>query len=163
MAELLYKNEVYAIVGAAMEVYNQLGPGFGEAIYQEAMEIETKVRTIPNSPQQDIFITYKGKKLKQFFKPDFICYDKIIVEIKALDRLTSREEAQLLNYLKATGMSVGLLINFGAENDLEWKRMVLTKSKPVRVPKVLTPPQPTRINNPKPIREDLRGLADEEF
>ncbi len=154
MAELLYKNEVYAIIGAAMEVYNQLGPGFSEAIYQEAMEIETDVRTIPNNPQQDIFITYKGIKLKQFFKPDFICYDKVIVEIKALDRLTSREEAQLLNYLKATGISVGLLINFGAEKDLEWKRMVLTKSKPVRVSKVLTPSQPPRINDPKPIRED---------
>ena len=138
MAELLYKNEVYAIIGAAMEVYNQLGPGFGEAIYQEAMKIESDSRKIPNNPQQDIFIEYKGTKLKQFFKPDFICYDKIIVEIKALDRLTSREEAQLLNYLKATSMPVGLLINFGAEKNLEWKRMVLTPKKLIHTPKVLT-------------------------
>src|SRR5215216_4995012 len=115
MAELLYKNEVYAIIGAAMEVYNQLGPGFGEAIYQEAMEIETVSRKIPNKPQQDVFIVYKGTTLKKFFTPDLICYEKIIVEIKAIDRLTTREEAQLLNYLKATGMPVGLLINFGAE------------------------------------------------
>ncbi len=154
MAELLYKDEVYAIIGAAMEVHNQLGPGFGEAIYQEALEIETDSRKISNAPQQDIFITYKGTKLKQFFKPDFICFDKIIVAIKALDRLTLREEAQLLNYLKATGLPVGLLVNFGAERDLEWKRMVLTPQKPVRVPKILTPSQPTRINDPKSIRED---------
>src|SRR5574339_1070163 len=98
MAELLYKDEVFAIVGAAMEVYNQLGPGFSEAIYQEAMEIETESRRIPNLPQLDVSIKYKGMTLKQFFKPDFIGYNKIIVEIKALDRLTSREESQLFNY-----------------------------------------------------------------
>jgi GxxExxY protein len=154
MAELLYKDEVYAIIGAAMEVYNQLGPGFSEAIYQESLEIESDSRKISNAPQRDIFITYKGTKLKQFFKPDFIYYDKIIVEIKALDRLTSREEAQLLNYLKATGLSVGLLINFGTERDLEWKRMVLTSQSPVRVPRIITPSRPVQINDPKPIRED---------
>lgn len=154
MAELLYKDEVYAIIGAAMEVYNQLGPGFGEAIYQEALEIEVESRKIPNNPQQDIFILYKGQKLKNFFTPDLICYEKIVVELKALDRLTSREESQLLNYLKATGMPVGLLINFGAEKDLEWKRMVLTPQKPTQVPKVLTPTRSPRINDPKPIRED---------
>ena len=154
MAELLYKNEVYAIIGAAMEVYNQLGSGFGEAIYQETMEIELDLRKIPSNPQQDIFIRYKGTKLKQFFKPDFICYDKIIVEIKAVDRLTSREESQLLNYLKATGLPVGILINFGAERDLEWKRMILTPRKNARIPKVIAPSRFPRINDPKPISED---------
>ncbi|HEX2993241.1 MAG TPA: GxxExxY protein [Anaerolineales bacterium] len=154
MAELLYKGEVYAIIGAAMEVYNQLGPGFSEAIYQEAMEIEVDSRKISNHPQQDVFIVYKGQKLKQFFRPDFICYDKIIVEIKALDRLTSREEAQLLNYLKATHMPLGLLINFGAERDLEWKRMVLTSQKPARFPKPVPPARMSGINDPKPISED---------
>ena len=109
MAELLLKDEVYAIIGAAMEVYNQLGPGFSEAIYQEALEIESDIRKLPNNPQQEIYFDYKGIKLKQFFKPDFIYFDKIIVEIKALDRLTSREEAQLLNYLKATGLPLGLV------------------------------------------------------
>jgi GxxExxY protein len=154
MAELLFKNEVYAIVGAAMEVYNQLGPGFSEAIYQEAMEIEVESRKIPNIPQQDIFILYKGRTLKNFFKPDLICYEKIIMELKALDRLTSREEAQLLNYLRATGLPVGMLINFGAEKDLEWKRMILTSKKSVRVPRVITSPGLSGINQPKPIRED---------
>jgi GxxExxY protein len=151
MAELLYKIEVYAIIGAAMEVYNQLGPGFSEAIYQEAMEIEADLRKIPNTPQQDIFIKYKETILKQFFKPDFICYEKIIVEIKAMDKLTTREESQLLNYLKATGMPVGLLVNFGAEKDLEWKRMILTATKP-KVIKAL--PRFPRVNDPKPFRED---------
>ena len=154
MAELLFKNEVYAIVGAAMDVYNQLGPGFGEANYQEAMEIETVLRQIPNNPQQDIFIDYKGTKLKQFFKPDFICYDKIIVEIKAMDQLASREEAQLLNYLKATGLPVGVLINFGSDKNLEWKRMAFTRQKSNRTPKVLFHPRSPRINDPKPIEPD---------
>ena len=151
MAELLYKDEVYAIIGAAMEVYNQLGPGFLEPIYQEAMEIETLVRKIPYKPQQDIHVIYKGRPLKKFYTADLICYEKIIVEIKALERLTSREQAQLLNYLKATGMSIGLLINFGSEKDLEWKRMVLTSNKP---PKILVPSRLPRNNDPKPIRED---------
>jgi len=154
MAELLFKDEVYAIIGAAMEVYNQLGPGFGETIYQDAMEIEVEIRKIPNKPQQDIFVFYKGQKLKNFFKPDLICYEKIVVELKALDRLTSREEAQLLNYLKATGLPMGLLINFGTERDLEWKRMVLTPEKPTRTPRVLTPQRSPRINEPKPIDND---------
>ncbi len=154
MAELLYKNEVYAIIGAAMDVYNHLGPGFLEAVYQEAMEIEVTARDIPNNPEQDVYIMYKGKPLKKFYTPDLMCYEKIVVEIKAIDHLTSREEAQLINYLKATNMSVGLLINFGAERDLEWKRMVLTTPKSARVPEISTPSQPPRINNPRPIRED---------
>ncbi len=154
MAELLFKDEVYAIIGAAMEVYNHLGPGFSEAIYQEAMEIEVEARNIPNNPQQEIYIKYKEIKLKQFFKPDFICFDKIIVEIKALDRLTSLEEAQLLNYLKATGFPLGLLINFGHENELEWKRMAFTQKKSAGKPSGFIPPRKPRINVPKPIEDD---------
>jgi GxxExxY protein len=131
--ELLYKDEAYSIIGAAMEVYNNLGPGFLEAVYQEAMEIETATRKIPALPEQELYIEYKGAPLKKFHKADLICYDKIIVEIKALDKLTSREEAQILNYLKATGMKMGLLINFGAHNDLEWKRLIFTQTKQPRV------------------------------
>lgn len=154
MADLLLKNEVYTIIGAAMEVYNQLGSGFGEAIYQEALEIESDLRKLPNTHQQEIYITYKGITMKQFFKPDFIYYDKIIVEIKAIEMLTSREEAQLLNYLKATGFPVGLLINFGHENDLQWKRMAFTGQKSLKTPRVIIPPQTPRINDPKPIDLD---------
>ena len=132
MAELLYKDEVYAIVGAAMDVYNDLGPGFLENVYQEAMEIEVAARRIPFNPQNPINVRYKGQILKKFYVADLICYDKIIVEIKAMENLTGREDAQLLNYLKATGIQVGVLINFGHYPGLEWKRLILTKEKPGR-------------------------------
>ncbi|MCL4505749.1 MAG: GxxExxY protein [Chloroflexi bacterium] len=135
MADLLYKEEVYAIVGAAMAVYNELGPGFLEAVYQEALEIELAERTIPYSALQNIPIVYKGRRLKKYYVADLVVFEKIIVELKALDRLTGLEEAQLINYLKATGFEVGLLINFGAQNKLEYKRMVLT---PERNPRMYT-------------------------
>lgn len=127
MTDLFYKDEVYAIVGAAMDVYNDLGPCFLENVYQEAMEIEVGARKIPSKSIQEIHIKYKGRPLKKKYIADLICYDKIIVEIKAMDRLTLREEGQLINYLKATGMKVGLLINFGHFPSLEWKRLVFTK------------------------------------
>ena len=134
MAELIYKDEVYAIVGAAMEVYNQLGAGFLEPIYQEAMEIETLERKIPTKPQHNIEVIYKGQRLKKFYIADLLCYDQVIVELKAIDTLTSREESQLINYLKATGLKVGLLINFGSYGKLEWRRLVLTKDSSSRRP-----------------------------
>src|SRR6476620_7612728 len=111
--DLLLKNEVYAIIGAAMEVHTELGAGFLEAAYQEAMEIELELRAIPFQPQCDLKIRYKGRELKKAYCADFVCYGQVVVEIKAMRELTVREEAQLLNYLKATGMRVGLLINFG--------------------------------------------------
>ena len=126
MAELLYKDEVYAIIGAAMEVHNVLGCGYLEPIYQEALEIELTVRGIPYVSQQVLRVSYKGNLLKKAYVADFVAYRKIIVEIKALTQLSSLEEAQILNYLKATDNEVGLLINFGAEK-LGWKRMVLSK------------------------------------
>ena len=126
MAELLYKDEVYAIIGAAMEVHNVLGCGYLEPIYQEALEIELTVGGIPYVSQQVLPVSYKGNLLKKAYVADFVAYGKIIVEIKALTQLSSLEEAQILNYLKATDNEVGLLINFGAEK-LGWKRMVLSK------------------------------------
>ncbi len=126
--ELLFKDEVYAIVGAAMEVSNVLGSGFLEAVYQEALQIELSARKIPFVVQSAINISYKGRILRATCIPDFICYHQVIVEIKALKALTSIEEAQLLNYLKASGRPVGVLINFGAPK-LEWKRMVMTKNR----------------------------------
>jgi GxxExxY protein len=134
MAELLLKNEVYAIVGAAMEVYNQLGPGFLEPVYQEAMEIEALERRIPTKPQHEIVVLYKGKRLKKFYIADLLCYEQVVVEIKTIDSLTTREEAQLINYLKATGLKVGLLINFGSHEKLEWRRLVFTKDGSSRRP-----------------------------
>lgn len=132
MADLLYKDEVYAIVGAAMEVYNDLGPGFLESVYQEAMEIEAHIRNIPFDPQHQILVRYKNQVLKKYYLADLVCYGKIIVEIKAMNDLTLREEGQLLNYLKATGIKVGVLINFGHYPSLEWKRLVFTKENPPR-------------------------------
>jgi GxxExxY protein len=124
MPGLLFKDETYAIVGAAMKVYNQLGPGFLEAVYQEALEIELSARHIPFVSQQELRITYKGRPLKKTYLADLICYDKIIVELKALDRLANKEMAQVLNYLKATGFRLGLLLNFGHADKLEWERRV---------------------------------------
>lgn len=127
MAELLYKEEVFLIVGAAMEVYNDLGPGFLEAVYQEALEIELALCNIPFRPQQELAIYYKNQKLRKVYVPDLCCFDKIIVELKALDRLTPIEFAQIKNYLKGTKFQLGLLLNFGAANALEYKRVILTR------------------------------------
>jgi len=124
---LIYKEEVYAIVGAAMEVYNTLGAGFLEPVYQEAFEIELASRSIPFGAKRELRITYKDHLLTKSYVADLIVFEKIIVEVKALTSLTSREESQLLNYLKATGHKVGVLINFGSDRQLDWKRMVFTK------------------------------------
>lgn len=126
MTELIMKDEVYGIIGAAMEVHREKGFGFAEPVYQECMEIELPARKILAVPQQEMPIFYKGRKLMKTYIADFIVFGKIIVELKALDRLTSREEAQVINYLKASGFEVAVLINFGAPS-LEWKRIVLTK------------------------------------
>jgi len=136
MAELIFKNEVYGIIGAAMDVYNTLGDGFLEPVYQEALEIEFGKRKIPLVPQREISICYKDVNLKKSYLADFLVYDKLIVEIKAVNDLTDRDEAQLLNYLKATGMQLGILINFGSHPNLQWKRMVATVQK-YRLPRSL--------------------------
>ena len=120
--ELLYKEEVFNIIGAAMEVHNVLGTGFLESIYEEAMIIESKTRNIPCETQVKLPVYYKGEKLDKDFVADYIGYGKIIVEFKCISRLTNIEEAQIINYLKVTGMEVGLLINFGSHGKLEWKR-----------------------------------------
>ena len=123
---LILGNEVYAVVGAAMEVANELGSGFLETVYQEAMAIELRARRIPFVAQPAVDVCYKGRVLLKHFIPDFICFGQLVVEIKAIKQLTNIEEAQLLNYLKATALPAGVLLNFGSAR-LEWKRMVLTK------------------------------------
>lgn len=125
MTDLLYKDEVYAIIGAAMEVHTILGTGFAEAVYDEPLRIEFASRSIPFEAQKRLTLQYKGITLQKTYIPDFVCYEKIVVEIKALDKLTVRETAQLLNYLKATGLKLGLLINFGSTGKLEWKRVIV--------------------------------------
>jgi GxxExxY protein len=125
MSELLFKEEVYAIIGAAMEVHREKSCGFAEPVYQECMEIELADRKIPTEAQKEMKIFYKGRLLKKTYLADFIAFGEIIVELKALDKLTSREESQVINYLKSSGLEVGVLINFGSPS-LEWKRIVLT-------------------------------------
>lgn len=123
--EILYKEESYAIIGAAMEVHNQLGNGFLESVYQESLEIEMNEREIPYKDQSPIEIYYKLKTLDKKFFADFFCYEDIIVEIKAVSQLLPEHEAQLINYLKATNVQLGLLINFG-ESSLKYKRLLNT-------------------------------------
>jgi GxxExxY protein len=122
--ELLYKDEAYAIVGACFEVYNELGCGFLEAVYQECLEIELTMRAIPFVPQAELQLTYKGRVLKQQYQPDFICYEKVIIELKAVSDLDDTHRAQVHNYLKATGLRLGLLLNFGHHPKLQYERIV---------------------------------------
>jgi len=123
VTDLLYKEEVYRIIGASMEVHRELGPGFLEAVYQEALEIEFQQRSISYEREKPLNIYYKGIKLNKTYSADFLCFNNVIVELKALSQLTGDHESQLINYLKATKLRVGVLINFGAES-LEHKRMI---------------------------------------
>ncbi|MBK8149225.1 MAG: GxxExxY protein [Acidobacteria bacterium] len=125
MDKLLYREEVYAIVGAAIEVHRELGNGFLEPVYQESLQLELASRSIDFDPKRKLELFYKNQLLAKEYIPDFVCDDKIIVEIKALSQLTSIETAQIINYLKATKLRVGLLINFGSKGRLEWQRYVL--------------------------------------
>jgi len=113
----------FKIIGAAMEVHKELGCGFLEGVYQEALGKEFDYQRIPFKSQPVIEIKYKGKPLEKKYQPDYICYDEVITEIKAMSALTSNEEAQIINYLKATRFKVGLLLNFGSKS-LEHKRFV---------------------------------------
>jgi GxxExxY protein len=125
VAELVLKDEVYQIVGAALEVYWQLGRGFLEPVYQEALEVELGRRGIPFESQKRLTIEYKGELLLKEYVADLILFGQIIAELKTCEHLSGREEAQILNYLKATGMRVGLLFNFGSAVKLEGKRYVV--------------------------------------
>ena len=124
MSEIIYKDESYGIVGACFEVYNEKGCGFTEPVYQECLEIELELQTIPFKAQAPLPLSYKGRPLRQRFQPDFICWEKIILEIKAVSALADEHRSQVLNYLNATGYRLGLLVNFGAHGKLEWERIV---------------------------------------
>lgn len=115
--------QTYAIIGAAMEVHRELGRGFLEACYHEALCMELTDRGIPFQPEVDLLVTYKGRELKCAYRADFICFENAIVEIKALAQITGVERAQSINYLKATGKRVGLILNFGADS-LQFERVV---------------------------------------
>jgi GxxExxY protein len=122
--KLVYSDESYKIIGACMEVHKVLGAGFHEAVYQEALAIEFDIRNIPFEKEKVLTIQYKDIELHKKYMADYVCYNKIIVELKALGELTSEHDAQVLNYLKATGFKLGLLVNFG-ESSLIFKRLLM--------------------------------------
>ncbi len=125
MAEIIYKEESYRVVGACMEVYNEKGFGFHEAVYQECLELELGFQSISFDSQKELSLDYKGHPLDKTYIPDLICFGKIVVELKAVSALTDEHRGQMLNYLRATGMKLGILVNFGNSKKLEWERIVL--------------------------------------
>jgi GxxExxY protein len=130
MNDFLYKDETYKVIGACFEVYKEKGCGFLEPVYQECMEIELGLQAIPFMPKKSLRLEYKGRPLKHTYEPDLICFGKIVVELKAVSALADEHRAQLLNYLNATGLAVGLLVNFGHYPKLEYERIVNTMKRP---------------------------------
>ncbi len=122
------KEEGYAVLGAVFAVYEEMGCGFLEGVYQECLERELQERQIPFSVQPVLSIVYKGQRLRQTYQPDLICFDRIILELKAVTELAPEHRAQLHNYLKATGMPVGYLVNFGHYPKVQFERIVRTRS-----------------------------------
>jgi GxxExxY protein len=125
MKEFIYKDESYRILGACFEVFKDKGCGFLEAVYQECLEIEFGLQGIPFATHQPLTIAYKDRPLRQRYTADFICFNKVIVELKAVSSLTAEHEAQVMNYLNATNLRLGLLVNFGHYPKLEFERFVL--------------------------------------
>ena len=123
--DLIYQEESYAIMGACFEVYRDKGCGFVEPVFQECLEIELAQQSIPFDSQKPLKLFYKGHELKQKYIPDFVCYEKIILEIKAVSQLTEEHRAQVHNYLAATGFKLGLLVNFGHYPKIEAERIVV--------------------------------------
>lgn len=122
--DILFADECYQLVGAAFEVYNELGSEFLEPVYQEAYEFELSERQIAFVAQPQLKIQYKEYTLEKEYFADLIAHQEILIELKAIEKLTKREESQVLNYLKASNLRLGLLINFGHDQKLEWKRII---------------------------------------
>jgi GxxExxY protein len=127
MTEIIYKKESYAIIGACFAVYNEKGCGFLEPVYQECLGIELECQRIPAIVKPSLTLSYRCRMLKQTYEPDYVCFEKIIVELKAVSALTDEHRAQLLNYLHATGFQLGLLVNFGNYPKLEYERIAKTQ------------------------------------
>ncbi len=125
MGSLLFNEETYLIRGAIFEVYTEMGCGFLEPVYQECMELELAMRGIPFSAQRALELRYKNDVLTQKYKPDFICFEKVIIEVKAVREVAPEHRAQVFNYLKATGMRLGLLVNFGRYPKVGIERIIL--------------------------------------
>jgi len=126
-SEVICREECYAIMGACFEVYSNLGSGFLESVYSEALSIELALRSIPFEKEAAIAVHYRNRALQQTYFADFICCGSVLLELKAVDSIADAHQAQVLNYLSATNLKVGLLINFGHYPGLEWKRLANTK------------------------------------
>ena len=124
---LIYKEEAYSIMGACFSVYRDKGCGFLEAVFQECLEIEFEHCKMPAKAKQPLLLNYRGQTLRQVYQPDFICHEKIIVEIKAISAVGDEHRAQVLNYLSATDFQLGLLVNFGHFPKLEYERLANTR------------------------------------
>ncbi|HTY89516.1 MAG TPA: GxxExxY protein [Candidatus Acidoferrum sp.] len=123
----IYKDEGYKLMGAAFEVYIDRGYGLAEEIYQECLEIELELRSIPFRAKQELICFYKERQLKKRYVPDLFAFDVLVVELKAVSELAPEHEAQLINYMRITRQPVGYLINFGLKETLEWKRIILSE------------------------------------
>ena len=123
--DILYKEESYAIIGACFEVYNEKGNGFLEAVYQECLRLEFKLQNIPFVAKPRLGLDYKGNRLEQAYEPDFLCFENIILELKAIKKITGEHRAQVFNYLRSSNHRLGLLVNFGTYPNLEHERIVL--------------------------------------
>ncbi len=125
MADILFKQESFRIIGACFELHNEMGSGFLEPVYQECLEIELASQGIPFYQKRELDLRYKTRQLEQKYIPDFVCFDQIIVEIKAVDSLCDDHRAQVINYLNATGFRLGLLVNFGTHPRIQYERFVV--------------------------------------
>lgn len=123
--KILFKAECYAIQGAVFEVYREMGSGFLESVYQECLQQEFRLRNIPFQAQAELELSYKGERLNQMYKPDFVCFNQIIVELKAVKDIGDEHRAQVFNYLKASGLKLALLVNFGNYPKATVERIVL--------------------------------------
>jgi GxxExxY protein len=122
----MLENEGYKLMGAAFEVYNELGYGMAEEIYQQSLEIELELRRIPFLTKSELRVFYKDRQLDTLYRPDLLVTSSIVVELKAIADLTSDHEAQLFNYMRIARQPVGYLLNFGRKGELQWKRFILT-------------------------------------
>ena len=129
MVDLIFEEDSYRIRGAVFEVYREMGCGFLEAVYQECLEKEFRKQSIPFVAQGELILHYKGERLTQVYMPDFVCFDRIIVEIKAVKKPGDEHRAQIHNYLNATGLTLGLLVNFGHHPKAEIERVVKSETK----------------------------------
>jgi GxxExxY protein len=125
----MYEDKGYTLMGAAFEVYNQLGYGMAEEVYQECLEIELELRGIPYLTKQELLLVYKGREIRKRYVPDLYVFNAVVVELKAHQELLPEHEAQLFNYMRIARQPVGYLLNFGKKNELHWKRLILSDLK----------------------------------